>query len=101
MDRRSVLKAVIGGALGLLPEITRKGEGKIQGVAVLRYPNRLYPSEDGAQLTGAAIAKRVSESIGPGSILCLPGETDEHGNFLWDFRIEGADPGQVKIERAQ
>ncbi len=64
----------------------------IQGVGVLHYPAQ-----------GLKVAKMMAEdmadSIHQGAILFLPNDKDEHGNYLWDFRIEGGDPGQVIIKR--
>ncbi len=103
MDRRAALKAGIAGALGLsLPKIVKEGEGKIQGVGVLRYPQRQYQSPLGGPLVDARdLARELSEKIGVGSIVAFSSETDANGNFVWDFRIEGGEPGQVRIERGE
>lgn len=97
MNRRSLLKAGIAGALGLaLPQIVQEGIGKIQGVGVLRYPNRYY-----GELSARDIARDLADKITPGTIIAFSSETDADGRFVWDFRIEGGDPGQVRVERME
>jgi hypothetical protein len=63
-----------------------QNEPKIQGVGVLHCPA-------GSQQLAEEIARRICQ----GAILYLPSERDDNGNLLWDFRIEGGDPGQVIV----
>ena len=64
---------------------------------VLRYPVMDYQTGDQAR----NIAKHFLDFIRQGTILALPNTKDKGGDFLWDFRIAGGDPGQVKIERKE
>jgi hypothetical protein len=44
--------------------------------------------------------RKLAESIQQRSIICLPSSRDENDHLLWDFRIEGGDPGQVEVRRS-
>jgi len=70
-----------------------------EGVGVFRHPEGAFALPDGTVKTGRELAEALSPRIKSGSILCLPTTTDEYGNFLWDFRIEGGPLDQVKVER--
>lgn len=70
----------------------------IEGVGVLRYPvNLCEPTDQGYR----KMARHIADFIRQGTILALPNTKDAAGDFLWDFRIEGGDPGQVKIVRGK
>ena len=64
----------------------------LNGVGVLRAP--MYQG-DGAR----EIARQMCENIKAGTIIALPNARDDHGDYLWDFRIEGGDQKQVRVER--
>lgn len=100
MNRREMLKQSLAVPAGLVaPGILDPGhEGCIKGVGVLRYPSERCHRQSGEK-TIRDMAKELADQIRPGCILAFPSDTDEHGNFLWDFRIEEGDPGQVQIVR--
>lgn len=111
MNRREMLATVATTGLPMVdgpvelplphqPGVPYVEKKRFEGVGVLRYPRRFYGKE-GEQRSGAEMAREIGAMIRQGTILCFSDETDEHGNFVWDFRIEGGDPGQVKIERAK
>lgn len=62
----------------------------IEGVGVLRYPQ----NEE-----AFAIAKNLADTIRQGSIIAMSNNRDFMGQYEWDFRIEGGDPKQVRVER--
>jgi hypothetical protein len=61
----------------------------LRGVGILRCPNEIL-ARDMAQQAAACIRR--------GTTICLPGLRDKDGRYLWDFRIEGGDPTQVRVE---
>ena len=67
---------------------------KIDGVGVLYYPNGI--NQDMRRLV-----RDMVSNIRVGSILCLPTVYDENGARLWDFKIEGGDPGQVEVRQVE
>ena len=58
------------------------------GVGVLRFPIGKKES-----------ARKLCGEMYPGCVICLPNTRDAHGDYEWDFRIEGGDPAQVQVER--
>ncbi len=88
MNRRNFIGAIVGAFAA--PAVIKAGEGKIQGVGVLRHPDR----DDALQQ-----AKNLASYFRPGSIIGFPNTRDSYGAYEWDFRIEGGDPGQVRIVR--
>lgn len=98
MLRRNFLQGLIGALTGV-PIVIQQGENDIQGVGVLRFPQQDYCDKDGNKTLARDVAANLSSQIKQGTILGLPSTRDENGNYLWDFRIEIGDPGQVKIER--
>ena len=91
MTRRDFFKA---SPLAVLPCIKHQDPGSdpIKGVGVLRYPH-CYLHEV------RKVAENLCSEIRQGTIIALPNDVDEHGNYCWDFRIESGDPQQVKVER--
>lgn len=99
MNRRSFLHGIAGALLGV-PVVIKEGAGVIDGVGVIRYPaQRAYSTGDLSRMRQAA--RELADHIKPGSIIGLPSDRDQRGEYLWDFKIEGGDPGQVKIERQE
>lgn len=71
---------------------------RIKGVAVLHYPpGRFYEDAWGNRKSSQEFAQEIAQMIGHGAILLLPNDRDSKGRFVWDFRIEGGDPGQVTV----
>ncbi len=115
MDRRDVLKK-IGAAVGLMaiPPLlcakTDDADGRatlriqeepqaIDGIGILRYPASLqYKADDGSIVDARQMAQALCENMVRGSILILPNDRNEHGQYQWDFRIEGGDPQQVRVQ---
>lgn len=71
----------------------------LAGVGILRYPEGKVYERNGRSCSARDMARDFAENIQQGSILVLPNTRDEDGRYLWDFRIEGGDPGQVEIRR--
>jgi len=78
---------------------------QLNGVGVLRYPEGSVLSEE-IRETGEfvttpcrVVADEIIAQIHYGSIIKLPSYVNEHGHYLWDFRIEGGNPTQVTVER--
>jgi hypothetical protein len=71
----------------------------LAGVGILYYPQQVYADEAGRESSAAQIASTIAAQIQRGSILVLPSNRDSDGYLLWDFRIQGGDPKQVKVER--
>ena len=94
MNRRGLLKSVIGAALA--PVILARGTEPIKGVGVLRYPE---DQSYGGGRTVRQIAQDLGAEIRQGTIIAFPNTVDSEGRYLWDFRIEGGDSGQVRVER--
>lgn len=75
-----------------------------RGVGVLVHPpgvTRATVRGETVEVSNAEVADDLAEWVtngGPGVILVLPADVDEHGNRLWDFRVEGGPDGQVKVE---
>lgn len=69
------------------------------GIGVIRHPDATYVDEKGVQITARQYAQEMAAQICQGSCLVLPNVCDEHGNYVWDFRIEGGDAEQVTVER--
>lgn len=65
----------------------------IKGVGIVFYP----PSQT---MHTRKAARLLAENIRQGSIICMSSQRDVHGHLLWDFRIEGGDPGQVEVRRS-
>ena len=100
--RRTFFKALAGGVAlptlipdGIEPRLPDQGE-PIKGVGVLRYPST-HSAEELKVIQQHA--RDVASNVRIGSVICLPGQRDDQGEFKWDFRIEGGDPGQVQITR--
>lgn len=70
----------------------------IDGIGVLRHPPG-YVDCGGKIVSNQEIARELMGGLCPGSIVVFPTSRDSHGDYEWDFRIEGGDPKQVKIER--
>jgi hypothetical protein len=111
MNRREMLKSAVS-ALPLIALPTlMNGEAtaaapRIQGVGVIRYPTRMYDTncyivakDINALRHARDLAREMAENIRCGSIIGLPSDRDELDNYLWDFKIEGGDPGQVIVKR--
>jgi hypothetical protein len=64
----------------------------IQGVGVIRFP----VTDPEARKHAEAMVSGFRQ----GTMLVMPNTRDTQGNYEWDFRIEGGDPGQVRVERA-
>lgn len=74
----------------------------IRGVGVLHRPDGVYLDEDFKAVAACDVAKKMAEEIKVGSVLVLPStRAPDTGALLWDFRIEGGDPGQVRVERQE
>lgn len=83
----------------LLPALAGSRTGEpLEGVGVLRFPVKQYSAEQYPD--AREIAKNLAENIRQGSILILPNYRDDTGEYLWDFRIETADPKEIRIERS-
>ena len=107
VSRRSFLggsaKATVAGAVamvGLMPSVNnaQASDQPIKGVGVVRFPNGGSPEQ---RRKCREVAQKMCESIRQGSMIALPNMRDEHGNYSWDFRIEGGDIDQVRVERAE
>lgn len=103
MDRRNFLKAAGVSALAApfvetehdLPPITK-------GVCILRVPVGTALLEDGSEQSWVEYAnEKITPDLRNGTILVLPATTNEYGDFVWDFRIEGGDVEQVKVIRGR
>ena len=98
MNRRELL----GGAAKMLGVAAVAGEPAeaFKGIGVFRYPPGGTDLGDGTYKDNLDIARDIVRNMTSGGVVALPSDTDEHGNFLWDFRIEGADPAQVEVRRS-
>lgn len=101
--RRNFLKAAATVVGASVPHVLQPGtKHAIGGVGVLRFPtSREYVDHGGHRISASQIAVDVAEHIRQGTVLALPSDRDEHGAYCWDFRIEGGDPGQVRVERQE
>lgn len=84
--------------LGATPapvEAEPKAPPHFQGIGVLRVPQGLgkHVMEQYANL--------MSEDLRQGSVLVLSNCRDYMGEYEWDFRIEGGDPSQVRVEHRE
>lgn len=106
LNRREAL-AKLGAAIGIgviapvaaAAAIQDECVKPIAGVGVLRYPVGETVIDEQVR-ENREIAKDLSDQMQSGCILVLPACRDEEGSYLWDFRIEGGDPKQVRIERS-
>ena len=100
-ERRDFLKTVAGSVAVGLPFVKNDATNApgIDGVGILRFPSIIYNDLSGPAESAAEVAQKVANAIRKGTIICLPNDRDDHGEYVWDFRIEAGDPKQVKIER--
>lgn len=89
-------------ALNLGPVRATPGNGEpIRGVGVLRHPDETYQDRAGGPITTARqVAEQLAPHISQGTVLVLPSAVDAWGRPKWDFRIEGGNPEQVRVERS-
>ena len=103
MNRRGFLGTALGlaglggaaGVAGAAASPAGPGPGAIQGVGVLRCPT--LSGEDQERLRQTA--RLLAENIRAGGCIVLPNTRGRDGEYEWDFRIEGGDPAQVRVER--
>ncbi len=110
MDRREAIRKLGAGiGLAVLAPVVLSTETPqvapdvaplpLQGIGVLRFPDHAVLGSDGTLVHACQLAKQIGDHLVQGTILWLPGTRDHYGAYEWDFRIEGGDPKQVKIER--
>lgn len=118
MDRREMLKKA-GAAIGLGViaasgdflkasgtgttddplKLHFKAPPPLKGICIVRYPPGGVIMPDGTQVSNEKIARQLAEQMHAGAMLTMPNTRDEYGEYEWDFRIEGGDQAQVKVER--
>ncbi len=79
-----------------LLEGRKRTPASIRGVAIIRFP--AGRTEEQVKLY-KDMAKAIADNIRMGSVLALPNDRDDTGEYAWDFRIEGGDFNQVTVER--
>ena len=65
----------------------------IDGVGVVRFPAQSQIGDRSAR----EVAHELAQNIQVGCIICLPNTKDSYGEYEWNFRIEPATEGQVKV----
>lgn len=80
-EKQSLVQGIKSGDLQVLDE-------PIKGIGVLRCP-----------VGHSQQARAMVAHLGPGSILILPNTRDHHGEYEWDFRIEGGPMSQAEVRR--
>jgi len=108
MNRREMMGKTLASSAGVMtfPKIANAEETKdaprFKGVGVLRYPQGYGSTVEDAERRGKLnreIAQNIAENVREGSVIAFPNNRDSCGEYDWDFRIEGGDPGQVKVVR--
>jgi hypothetical protein len=94
MNRRSFLSYLPFAFPASVAAAVREEEGPkpIAGVGVLRMPVKI-----GTEVR--ELTRKFSEQCKAGTTICLPNRRDDTGAYEWDFRVEGGDPKQVRVER--
>lgn len=73
----------------------------IDGIGVLYFPNEEYIGTNGQTILARDRAIEIANNIRPGGVIAIPSAVHEDGHRLWDFKIEGGHPGQVRVEATQ